>query len=151
MKRRRVFLECFLIFTFLMGVTGFAQETYKFQIPGDKEPYYGTWINKEYSGKDWKTAQKNVNYSWGYAEIFMKMADDKPFSRFTYILVEKWTDSKGNTWYKELEQSLGAKAFLLCKVSKDGNTLEKTWRSSGFPAESDMSPKFTNYWIFHRQ
>jgi hypothetical protein len=65
--------------------------------------------------------------------------------------VEKWTDSKGNTWYKELEQTRGAKNYILCRISKDGKTLEQIWRSSGFPSESDLGPKFTNYWIFQRQ
>jgi len=37
-------------------------------------------------------------------------------------------------------------------VSKDGKTLEQIFRSSGgFPAESDMSPGYTNYWKYHRQ
>jgi hypothetical protein len=151
MKRRQILAVCSLIFAFLASAAGFAQETYKFQIPADNEPYHGTWINKEYAGTDWRTTQKNVNHSWGDAESFLKIADEKPFGRFTYILVEKWTDSKGNTWYKELEQRLGGKSFHLCRVSKDGNTLEKIWRSAGFPTESDMNPKFPNYWIFHRQ
>jgi len=148
--KARVLVACLLSFAILAGVSGFAQETYKFRVPGDREPFYGTWVNKDYANLR-HTFPKFVYHDWGYAEGFKLAGDETAAVKFTFILVEKWTDSKGNTWYKELEQAKGAKNYLLCRISKDGTTLEQIYRSTGFPMESDLSPKHPNYWIFRRQ
>ena len=50
-----------------------------------------------------------------------------------------------------MEQTPGAKNYLLCRISKDGKTLEQVYRSAGFPVESDMGPSYPNYWIFYRK
>jgi hypothetical protein len=149
--RTRVLVAGLLSLAFLAVVPGFAQQSYKFQIPTDNEPFFGTWVNTDYAGTTWKTAQKFVYYYWGDAEGFKKAADETPFSKFNFILVEKWADAKGNTWYRELEQAKGVRNFGLCRVSKDGKTLEQIFRSSGFPAEGDMGPSYPNYYLFHRQ
>jgi hypothetical protein len=149
--KMRMQMMCFAIIVFLAVVPGFAQQTYKFQIPADNEPFYGTWVNTEYAGTTWKTRQKFVYNSWGDAEAFKKASDEKAVSTFNFILVEKWADAKGNTWYKELEQAKGVRNFGLCRISKDGKTLEQIFRSAGFPAESDMGPSYPNYYLFHRQ
>jgi hypothetical protein len=151
MARRRVLVTCLVLFTLLSGAAVFAQDVYKFMIPTYNEPFYGTWINTKYDGSSAKTAQKFVYSNWGYAEGFKKVSDETPFSKFTFILVEKWTDAKGNTWYRELEQGKAGKNYLLCRISKDGTTLEQIWRSSAFPAESDMGSGYPNYWIFYRK
>jgi len=151
MRKRRVLVVCLALFTLLCGAAVYAQDVYKFKIPAYDEPFFGTWVNTKYDGTTWKTAQKFVYLNWGYAEGFKKVGDATPFSRSTFILVEKWTDAKGNTWYRELEQSLGYKNYLLCRISKDGKTLEQISRSAGFPAESDMGSGYPSYWIFYRQ
>ena len=151
MKRQCVFVACVVLFVLLSGGAGFAQQTYKFQIPTDNEPFYGTWVNPEYAGTTWKTLQKFVYFSWGDAESFKKVSDEKRFGTFNFILVEKWADSKGNTWYRELEQAKGVRNYGLCRISKDGKTMEAVFRSSGFPAESDLGPNSPNYYLFHRQ
>ncbi len=148
MKTRRVLVAGILAFTFLAAVSSFAQQTYRFQIPADNEPYYGTWFNKEYTGP--RAVQKRIYYSWGYIENFHQVADEKASSRATFILVEKWIDAKGNTWYRVLEQALGGKGYVLSKISKDGKMIEQIWRSSGFPAESDLTPQYPNYWTYRR-
>jgi len=150
MRRRSVLVTC-LVLLALLSAAGWAQEVYKFQIPGYDEPFYGTWTNTKYDGSSSKTAQKFVYSTWGYAEGFKKAGDETPFSRFTFILVEKWTDVKGSTWYRELEQASGCKNYLLCRISKDGKTMEQISRSAGFPAESDLTPGYPNYWIFYRK
>jgi hypothetical protein len=125
--KRPFLVVCLLSFAFLAGLPGFAQETYKFRVPDDREPFYGTWVNKEYANQR-HTFPKFVYHDWGYAEGFKQVGDETATVKFTFILVEKWTDSKGNTWYKE-----------------------QIYRSQGFPVESDLSPKYSNYWIFRRQ
>jgi hypothetical protein len=151
MTRRKVLVTCLALLTLLSAAAACAQDVYKFRIPTYDEPFYGTWINTKYDGASWKTAQMFVYSNWGYAEGFKKVGDANPFSKFTFILVEKWTDAKGNTWYRELEQATGAKNYLLCRISKDGRTLEQIYRSTGFPAENDLGPAYPNYWIFYRK
>jgi hypothetical protein len=146
MKKRLLLLS--MLFVFLLPA--FAQDYYKFKLPGDSETIYATWVNEKYDGAG-RHLQKKVFASWGYGESFKKITDEKPSFRFTFILVEKWTDSKGNVWYKELEQMLGQKNCILCKISKDGNTLETVFRSAGFPSESDLNPSSPSYVIYTRQ
>jgi hypothetical protein len=151
MARGKVLVTCLVLFTLLSGAAVYGQDVYKFKIPAFDEPFFGTWINTKYDGSSAKTLQKFVYLNWGYAEGFKKAGEEAPYSRFTFILVEKWTDAKGNTWYRELEQSLGCKMYLLCRISKDGKTLEQISRSAGFPAESDMGSGYPNYWIYYRK
>ncbi len=146
--KRHIAISTFL--ALLIALPALAQEYYKFTIPETFEAIYATWINEKYEGSG-KHLQKRVYTSWGYGESFKKIIDEKPSFRFTYILVEKWTDSKGNTWYKELEQMLGQKNFILVKVSKDGNTLESIFRSVGFPKEEEMNSSQPSYLIYRKQ
>ena len=146
MKKRLVLLSLLLVFI----VPALAQDYYKFKLPEDSEPIYATWVNDKYDGVG-RHLQKRIFTSWGYGESFKKITDEKPSFRSTYILVEKWTDSKGNVWYKELEQMLGQKNCLLCKISKDGNTLEAIFRSAGFASESDLNPSYPSYVIYRKQ
>jgi hypothetical protein len=140
---------CFLIFPVL---TSFAQATFNFRLPEHNEPIYGTWVNSEYAGTYWKDAQKLVFSTWGRLQTFMKLADEKPLSEGTFILVEKWLDPEGNTWYKEFWQFYQAKGFSTVKISKDNNTMEGVG-AYGFVKESDVNPSTTKggYFIFHRE
>jgi hypothetical protein len=144
MKTRATAL-CFLAFVLLTSVAGFAQQTYKLFVPAGAEPIYGTWVSTDDPPEKW------VYYSWGYGEGFKKVADERPFHRFTFFIVEKWTDPKGNTWYKILFQApTGGQSYGLCRISKDHNTFEIAERSSQFPAESDLTPKTRWYGILRR-
>ena len=151
MRKRKVLVTCLVLFTLLSGAAVYAQDVYKFSIPAYDEPFYGTWVNTRYAGSNWKTTQKLIHSNWGYGEVFKKADDKDPSTRFTFILVEKWTDATGNTWYRELEQFSAGRNYFLCRISRDGRTLERIMRTSGFPAESDMGPGYPNYWIYYRK
>jgi len=151
----RVGLLCFL--TFLQTFTSFADEVSKLEIQ-DNEPFYGTWVCKEYSGSvenlfhgKWKKAQKLVFCSWGYGERFLRISDEKPQWKFTFVIAEKWADSKGNACYKVFTQAAGTEDYYLIRISKDRNILELIWRSVGFPSERDLNPSYSNYWKYQRQ
>jgi hypothetical protein len=157
MKKINSQVGLFCFFMFLHTFTGFADEVNKLEIQ-DYEPFYGKWVCKEYSGSTenlfygkWKKAQKLVFYSWGYGERFLRIADERPQWRFTFVVAEKWTDSKGNACYKVFAQEVGAKGYYLIRTSKDRNILEMIWRSVGFPSESDLTPSYSNYWKYQRQ
>ena len=149
MKKRSILVS--MLFVVFLQVPALAQEYYKFQIPEYSEPIYATWVNTERNETVRGRIQKWAFTNWGYGEAFRNVADDKPSLRFTYILVEKWIDPKGNVWYKELEQMPGQKNFLLCKISKDGSSLETIFRSAGFPQEVDMQSNHPSYVKYKKQ
>jgi hypothetical protein len=151
----RVGLLCF--FTFPQTFAGFANEVTRLGIL-DHEPLYGKWVCNEYSGIEtnlfygrWKKAHKLAFYSWGYGERFLCISDEKPQWRFTFVVADKWIDSKDNFCYRVFAQAPGREDYYLIRISKDHKTLELIWRSVGFPAESDLNPSYCNYWKYQRQ
>jgi hypothetical protein len=93
---------------------------------------------------------KWVYFRWGYAEAYTRREDESPADRYTYILVEKWQDSEGNVWYKELNQSVnGGHYFWLIRISKAGAVLEAIYDLNDFPREMDPSCQY--YRIFQRK
>jgi hypothetical protein len=151
MSRPILVLACL---TGLAAIPSVADQQYKFVIPSNAEPIYGTWLNENYEGQSSESAQKTIYYKWGYGEIFKKISDADITGKFTFILVEKWTDSDGSTWYKEFDlMSYGMRFYCLTKISKDGKTLE-TISSIGvteFPTESDLNPDRASYRILYRR
>jgi hypothetical protein len=138
--------------TFCPPSCSFAEQTNGFRLPDRNEPIYGTWINKDYSGNLAEYAQKWVYRAWGYAEAYNRAADANPSLRWTFILVEKWEDSFGNTWYKEFDQSSDEISYLLVRVSSDRRKLEVMINLRAFPAESEMNPKdYDKYRVFFRE
>lgn len=154
MKKKLIRILCFACLTGLAAIPSIADQQYKFVLPSSAEPIYGTWINENYAGQSSESAQKTIYYKWGYGEVFKKASDTNIASKFTFILVEKWTDSDGSIWYKEFDlMSYGVRSYCLTKISKDGKTLE-TISSMGvmeFPAESDLNPDRASYRILNRR
>ena len=128
----------------LLAFTGNASAQEKTYIPKDNEEFYGTWVNTEY----YLVAQKvviNPDGTWGWA----MSASGEPDTKYTYELKEKWTDSKGNIWYKVRLQSHRGKDYVLVKLSNSGNTREIVWDSHEYPMKIDS--KTANYRIYYRQ
>lgn len=136
----------------MVGGSCFADDVvYKFRLPGEFEPIYGTWVNSKYPGT-LMYAQKWVYYEWGYGELFLRTSDKDPSSRNTFILVEKWEDNDGNTWYKELDiLPNGERFFCLNRISSDGDTFEEIWGIGDFPKESEMNPASSSYHVYYRE
>jgi hypothetical protein len=144
----------FLVLALLPATSALAEDVFQMKILPKEDPLFGTWINKDYDGSSFKQTQKWVFASWGYGERSTKMtaASGTPeVNRFTFVVVDKWTDAKGNSCYKIVAQEFFGMGYHLCRVSKDQKSLEITWRSSGFPAESDIHPGYSNYWKYQRQ
>jgi hypothetical protein len=68
-------------------------------------------------------------------------------------ILDKWTDSKGNTLYKAVERNedepIGRYDFG--RISKDGSRWEFAYSYSDFPTESDLNTENTYYLIYYRQ
>lgn len=149
MKTRLAFFLVIPLFL-LPSAVCMAQQTYSYRLPESNEPIYGTWVNEQYAGDHYWTAQRLVYLNWGYRMVYNTLADESSSFETTYTLVEKWKDAKGNTMYKELLQGRGVKLYELLSISKDGNTLELV-QGAGFPKESDLDRNNSSYKIFHRQ
>jgi hypothetical protein len=72
----------------------------------------------------------------------------------TSTLVDKWTDTEGNIWYKEFvryqSNSVGT-WYQLIKISNNGTNLEYMWSKRDFPVEADLTPDSATYRIYYLQ
>jgi hypothetical protein len=141
-----------VVLSLLPGSWCSAQNIYKFALPANNEPIYGTWINKDYSGNVPEYAQMYVYYIWGFGETYNRAIDVTPSEKWTYILVEKWTDQQGNTWYKEYAQSADSSNYSLDRISKDGSVMETLYNMRALPQERELDPKnYDKYRIYYRR
>jgi hypothetical protein len=102
---------------------------------------------------DWP--QKVVIYDWGYSEYYDKITDKDPCiagwagwpCKATFTIVDKWTDSEGNIWYKlYTQQPKLQRWFELDKISKNGTVWESKSSSMFWYKELDI-----NKAIYYRQ
>ncbi len=121
------------------------------------DPFYGTWVNKEYEGRA-DLAAKFVSDQPGKGLMYDHLSDSKPSDQAEYAITEAWTDSDGNHWYKtrwtnwsypELPQNPVYKGFSLIRINASGSVYEEVWSMAGYPEE--LSPIGGNYGIWHRQ
>ena len=134
----------------LASLQVFAQTTYSFKMPEANEPIYGTWVNTKYTGAGPSREQKLVYTNWGYRGSYY-LAADKDFAyEWTFVLLDKRTDGKGDVWYKEFDQASWGKGNRLVKISNNGTVLEIV-EVAGFPKESELNSKNPSYRIYYRQ
>lgn len=129
MSAKCVFLiSSVLLYIFPLAAIG--QDKY---IPKENEELYGTWINKEYSGLVYYQAQKEIVTAerWGW---YRKMSDSDPYEGGTYQIDSKWTDPKGNIWYRiictpDISEAgyLASKGLWLIELSDSATVWEATW------------------------
>jgi hypothetical protein len=149
-------LLVFLVFCVVVfvGVRSFAgdKEKFGFYLPSPDEVIFGTWVNTEYSGAAY-WPQKFVDYPWGSYEVYMKATLQTPSFRGSGIIVDKWIDAEGNTWYKMYSrENWSTKGFFaLEKINKDGNSKEYVWSLDDFPTEADLNLDNPRYRIHYRQ
>jgi hypothetical protein len=143
-----------IILVLLAGCTNKKMDVTEeeFYIPDSREEIYGTWVNTDYSGRSFQP-QKIVNYHWGAYDIFMKADNDLVSYKGALTIIDKWTDSEGNIWYKSYfkENSTSGVNFELGKFSNNGNTWEFVFDSIVFPTEDQMNSAGPHYKIYYRQ
>ena len=148
---KQLLLVAFFLVVIVAGSCFADDADCQFYVPGYLEPIYGTWVNEEYAGNTYYP-QKFVVFNWGYTENYYKMTDKSCSGRNTFILIERWEDAEGNTWYKDYEQtSNGGRCYYLNRISKDGKTYELMYYPRQLPKENTMDPSAANYRIFYRQ
>jgi hypothetical protein len=115
----------------------------------EDEELCGKWVNPEYE----------TNYSHPVIYIYTadgkwiaynKQADTKPWRQGLYTIIDKWTDSEGNIWYKlKFKNTMtGGSGYYILKVSNHGNTLEQVWEHT---ENIEFSTEHRQYRIFSRQ
>ena len=139
----------FIMVMFLLVVSFlFADENIFF----NNDELTGTWINPEYRG-GYTQEQKWILYHWGYWESYAKVESTTHMYKGTFQIMDKWTDSKGNTFCKTIVRYEGYTdiGYELDRISKDGSTLDYAFSSFDFPLESDLNPENAYYRIYYRQ
>ncbi len=150
MKTRMLVPILILVFAVMVISEGFATE--KKVTKRDYRFVSGTWINEDYDSYAFVArCELHRDGSWdGYNRIL----DTGKKVAGHYALVDKWTDSEGNIWYKT-HVWWGSMVeghpmeYKLDKFSESGKVWEYIGDKFAFPTEIDEShPK---YHIYYRQ
>jgi hypothetical protein len=88
-----------------------------------------------------------------YEEIFGSWVNNE--FKGTSAIVDKWTDSQGNIWYKSYDRDPDTRRAYLClyKISADKAVLESVWSYTDSPAEDDLNSKNPDFYyrIYYRR
>ena len=156
MKTKSFLIGVLFFVIVLSGTCSFAvdKNKYGFYEPSPYEVMFGIWLNTENSGGPGKP-QKIVSNYWGSYDIYMLATHKTPDYTGSRIIIDKWTDAEGNTWYKiyNRENWTYKAIWALERVNKDGKFKEYVWSFIDIPSEEDLNSKKTtmNYGIMYRQ
>ena len=100
----------------------------------DTDIIYGLWSNRGYHSNN--LPQKiEFNYDGTYA-TYKHFIDVDIYSRGTYQITKKWSDSKGYIWYEIIITDLKiGKIYQLTRVDKKGRKLEFNSNKYNFPSK----------------
>ena len=103
----------------------------------EDEELFGTWLLVEFTAL---TPPKKVTYKLGSYDGYYPADAKEPMWTATYIISDKWTDAKGNIWYKTRWQIASINGgFMLYKISDAGETLETINSQWEYPKKIDSS------------
>ena len=106
----------------------------------------GTWANMEYT----EGTQRLIISADGSYVGYTKSDPTKACIRGNCKIVEKWSDTAGNRWYRSIFISdNGEKSFCLMKISQSGKIIECAHDSIDFP--KFLSSEVYTYQKFYRQ
>jgi len=111
-----------------------------------------TWINEEYNSR--AILAKYELHRDGTYDSYNKTSDAGKMYTGHYQIIDKWTDSEGNIWYK-MHFWFGSiledhpNYYELAKFSKSGKVWESIDGKFEFPTELDES--HVKYDIYYRQ
>jgi hypothetical protein len=126
----------------------------EFYVPEVYESLYGAWANPAYGPPD--PPAKMIIYPWGLVEWFDR-ADGAQSSRTgTSLIVKRWTDEAGDTWYREYRKtpdsgSDAGHVFVLARVSDNEKVLEFVIGADEWPTPLDMDPEHNSTYATYRR
>jgi hypothetical protein len=95
----------------------------------------GTWVGTENNVIGIKF-HKAIFHPDGSYDHYYEIKDTIFNSTTKFTFYEKWTDSKGNIWYKaRWEISHCIEGYSMGKFSNSGNTYEEVWKFGDGPIE----------------
>ena len=154
MKTRTYVSILILIFVVLIIVGGCATAK-KAYVAKEDEELYGTWVNPEYDEES-HVAKKVIKHDGTWDEYAMSNSN-RPLGTGEYTIIDKWTDSEGNIWYKIISTFFDEKSiqrsntyYYLSKIDKTGNVYELLFSSTDYPTEFDPDNLRYNYRIHYR-
>jgi len=143
-------MKCFSYFVLSLIFLGFAanvlagENAYK---ATDNEELFGTWVLMDYNDG---IPPRKLIFNLGSYDGFYSPDASEPAWNAEYHISHKWTDSKGNIWYKTKWQVMHfQRGFSLSKISESGKTLEFVFSQFEYPKEIDISND--NYRKYHRK
>ena len=138
-------LVLIIIFVAISGAVLAGDSEYK---ATDKEELFGAWVNLDYA-EEGLHAQM-ITFNLGEYAVFMSAKDNEPMFIAECGISHKWTDAKGNIWYKyQWKAGMMGSAFVLSKISESGKTLEYVFSQWEYPKELDINNE--NYRIYSRK
>ncbi|MCK4829951.1 hypothetical protein KA005_80255, partial [bacterium] len=123
MEARKLISGVILPLAVLLLIASCAKKPYAAK---EDEEIYGTWVNTSYGTTKDLFSQKRIYKSDGTLEEYGGMADIAHLT-YKYTIIDKWTDSEGNIWYKLIteygDKTYGSRpAYELRKISNSGLT-----------------------------
>ena len=93
-----------------------------------------TWVNSKYEVGE-KPQKISFHYDGTFA-TYQEEGSTEVFSRGTFRIAKKWSDTHGDTWYQILMNDLKqGKKYQLARVSGDGKSLDFVCNTEQFPTE----------------
>ena len=137
-----------LILVAFSGIVLAGENEYK---ATDNEELFGTWVNMDYQeGEGLTHAPQKLIIKLGESELYSSVNDSAPMWTEEINISNKWTDAKGNIWYKYRWKAGGfGSGFNLAKISGSGKTLEYIWSDWEYPKELDVNSE--KYRVFNRK
>jgi len=116
----------------------------------DNEELFGTWVNMDYQeGVQTHSPQKLI-IKLGECGLYLSANDNEPMWTEEIHISHKWTDAKGNIWYKHRWKAGGmGSGFTLSKISESGKTLVYIYSQWEYPKELDINSEY--YRVYYRK
>ena len=118
MQTRKIVSILILVLTVMIISEGYATD--KKVTKKDYRFFSGTWVNEEYNSRIFNT--KYLIRRDGTFDSYNRTSDTGKHGSSHYVIVDKWTDSEGNIWFK-MYTWMGAMveghpgAYILAKFS----------------------------------
>ena len=145
--KTRTFVSIMFLVLSIMVIAGSFATGQDVDVAKVDDKLFGTWVNLDYD-KTWRYAKVVRTPERAYEEYKMSYSE-MPVLKGEYTIEEKWTDSKGYTYYKITVTAHGALYYILSKIDKAGNKYEDVWSTLSMPTGID--PENALYRIYYRQ
>ncbi len=145
MKSLLSLILCLILVAFAADTFAGEFDKYRPYVAKDTEEIYASWVNPEAKSG---LPQKLIFKPNCKVEYFPS-ANPKSPDTGRYLIVNKWTDSEGNIWYKKHEVDGWHEYYSLIKISNSGNTLETVRDRNDYPTKID--PKHVFYIKYSRE